>query len=566
VHTPITYAKVAEYYTMKHIVQYDKSGITRPVDFDLYYPSKIMEINKNFGLRLKEYKESLVGTPKEFKNKFRYIEKKGWDPDFETLLYRYNLKSQDLSSQLKYGISHTFGWGNEDKKKDKALLNTKDNDVFLTTTIDIDNLILYIRFAIIGNSIKEAIDLPMSPGLIEKNSKRNIYLSHPERKSIIDYIRDDAFKFYHGSNFADMFPKEIHPIKEVPKVEEVPKKAVKLTDYYCANPTLEIRKDTKDPFRDGVKKLNDKHLLIAAVGDESWYRYKVCDIIRKMHSGLEHVILDCSELSEPEVFGKMLSRDLFTKQRVFILKNFTKIKKLEFFTEKKFKDILVFESEKAGRSKAYKELIKKTQLVNCSKPAPWFEAGDAISKILGYLRGNGYTDVSQDTAQYLYEQVGYNLYKLMSELDKIIMYKEGSKNKGHKITIADINRICVKGMHYNIFDLIDKILAGNKKDALILLDKVFSNESGPGILLINLWYAHFENILYLKGTSKKETELASYIKMPPMVIQRKLIPQANRIPTGKIIESMNYLTEIDFNLRKGSFDLRYHLEKFILDY
>jgi len=38
------------------------------------------------------------------------------------------------------------------------------------------------------------------------------------------------------------------------------------------------------------------------------------------------------------------------------------------------------------------------------------------------------------------------------------------------------------------------------------------------------------------------------------------------IPTGKIIESMNYLTAVDFNLRKGSFDLRYYLEKFILDY
>lgn len=324
-------------------------------------------------------------------------------------------------------------------------------------------------------------------------------------------------------------------------------------------------------FKDGITKVSQHHNMYVAFGEEPFFRDQIFNKILNTYKvtlkeDIEVIKIDCAELSEPEVKGMVLARDLFTKKRLILLKNFTKIKKLEFFYEKPLKDVLVFETEKAGRSKAYKELLKKTITIDCNKPKPWLEESDAVGKILGYLKRHGYGEVTQDTARYLYEQVGYNLYKLMSELDKIVMYKGGLDFIGPEITIEDIDKICVKGMSYNVFDLIDKILAGKKKDALLLLDTIFKNESSPGILLINLWYTHFENMLYLKCTSKKDNELASYIKMPPTVIQRKLSPQSQKIATSKIIDSMNYLTEIDYNLRKGSFDLKYYLEKFILDF
>ena len=324
-------------------------------------------------------------------------------------------------------------------------------------------------------------------------------------------------------------------------------------------------------FKDGASKVSQHYNLYVAVGEEPFYRDQIFNKLISSHKvsckeDVEVIKLDCAELTQPDVFSKILSRDLFTKKRLILLKNFTKIKKLDFFTERTFKDSIVFETEKAGRSKAYKELLKKTITIDCGKPKPWLEESDAVGKILGYLKMKGYGEVTQDTATYLYEQIGYDLYKLMSELDKIVMYKGGLPSIGREITIEDIDKICVKGLHYNVFDLIDRIPTGKKKDALSLLDKIFKNESSPGILLINLWYTHFENLLYLKSTSKKETELSTYIRMPPSIIQKKLVPQSRKIPTGKIIESMNYLVEVDFNLRKGSFDLRYYLEKFILDF
>ena len=54
--------------------------------------------------------------------------------------------------------------------------------------------------------------------------------------------------------------------------------------------------------------------------------------------------------------------------------------------------------------------------------------------------------------------------------------------------------------------------------------------------------------------------------MSPTVIKKKLIPQANRISNEKLMESINFLAELDVKLRKGSFDLKYYLEKFIIDF
>lgn len=333
---------------------------------------------------------------------------------------------------------------------------------------------------------------------------------------------------------------------------------------YWKEPESELRVG-KLAYNEDIKKINDKHMLISAVGDEVWYRDQVFKKIKSLHPNIETQILDCEELSEPDVFSKILSRDLFTTKRLFLLKNFTKIKKLEFFIERPFKDILFFDSEKSSKSKAYSEFILKTLNVDCSKPKPWFEEGDALGKIIGYLKIKGYK-ITQDTSRYLYAQYGYNLYKIISELDKLVIFKGENQSGDTEITQEDIIKVCVKDIHFNIFDIIDKIIAGKKKDALNLLDIVFKSESGPSILLINLWYTHFENLLYLKSTDKKENELNSYIRMPPMVIQKKLIPQSKALKTEKILKSMNFLIELDDEIRKGCFDPRHNIEKFILDF
>lgn len=315
-------------------------------------------------------------------------------------------------------------------------------------------------------------------------------------------------------------------------------------------------------FGEGIKKIATSKVIMA-VGNEPFYRDKVKNRVIGTYKDYEIVRLDAKEKSEAEILGSVGFKDLFNTKRIFIISNFTKIKKLDYFINKNFSDILILDSDKKGKSKLYKDLEKNCLCIECIKPKPWDQERDARAKIKGYLTNAGY-NISDEIATYLFSQIGYNLYKLMKEMQKIEMYKENDDIKN--ITKEDIDAVCVTGLNYNIFDLIEKIIDGKKKEALELMHKIFKYENSPAILLINIWYTHFENLLYLKTTSNQGTEIYDYIKLPPTVVKSKLIPQTKKITDVQIIDSLNYLSEIDYSLRKGSFDLKFYLENFIIKF
>lgn len=315
-------------------------------------------------------------------------------------------------------------------------------------------------------------------------------------------------------------------------------------------------------YKEALSQLN-KHKVVITTGNELFYRDQIKNKLILNNPNCEIVRFDCEESNEQTILNSIQTKDLFISKRLFVIKNFTKIKKLDFFTDTQLEDIVLLDSEKAGRSKAFDEFKKKVLFVDCNKPKPWEEEDDAVSKILGFLKSNNLF-IEEETARYFYNQIGYNLYKITSELKKLVLFKENDTNK--LVIKKDINNICVLGLKYNIFDIIDEILKGNKKEALILLDKLFKYEKNPSILLISLWYTHFDSLLFIKTSDKDITKIVEYVKLPSTVINKKLIPQSEKIVKDKIIESLDYLVKIDFNLRKGNFNLKFYLEKFILNF
>jgi DNA polymerase III delta subunit len=262
-------------------------------------------------------------------------------------------------------------------------------------------------------------------------------------------------------------------------------------------------------YRDALKELPN-HNIIMTIGDEPFYRDQVKNRIINLNKEIEFFYLDASEQDESTIIDIIRSRDLFSTKRIFCIKNFTKIKKLENLQIEKSQDILILDSDSKGKSKVFKELEKNCLYVECIKPKTWEQEADALSKIKGYLTNSGYK-IPEDVAKYLYLNIGYNLYKLMKEMQKITLYKENSSNK--EICKEDIDAIVTLNLNYNIFDLSEKIIEGNKKESLHLLDMLFKYENSPAILLINVWYTHFENLLYLKQNTKSLSD-NFYIKLP----------------------------------------------------
>lgn len=311
-------------------------------------------------------------------------------------------------------------------------------------------------------------------------------------------------------------------------------------------------------YSEGVKRVNDFN-LITVVGEEKFFRDQIKNKKISLCKEMELISIDCSDRSEESIFSEIKYKDLFHSNRIFWLTNFTKIKKLEFFYENQFSDIVILDSDKAGKSKAFKELETKSLYIDCFIK-PWDKEAFALSAIKGYSSNLGYS-IEHDVANFLFSNIGFDLYKIFSEIQKITLLKDDKTS----ISKKDIESICTLNKSYNIFDIVDKVIENNKKDAILLLDKVFFYETGPAILLISLWFSHFENILYVKNNPNEE-QIFSYIKMPPTVIKKKLIPQADKLSNDKVLETLNNLAELDINLRKGSFDLKYYLEKFIIDF
>lgn len=301
-----------------------------------------------------------------------------------------------------------------------------------------------------------------------------------------------------------------------------------------------------------------KHRVILTIGNEPFFRDQVKNKIISLNKEYESHCIDASALDENTIIKEISSKYLFQRNKIYCIKNFTKIKNLDFFLNNNSENIFILDSDVKGKSKKYKDLEKKSLLVECSKPKPWELENDGVGKILGYLTNMGLS-ISKENAQYLYSQVGYDLYKLMREMQKIVSLK---KEKNEKcVSLEDINKICVKDIHYDIYCVIDLLLQNKKKEALLELNKIFRYESSPGVLLINSWFTHLENILYLKNCKENK-----YITLPEFIINKKIRPYVSSLKEDKILESLDFLINMDYKLRKGSFDLRLHLENFIINF
>ena len=72
-------------------------------------------------------------------------------------------------------------------------------------------------------------------------------------------------------------------------------------------------------FYDGIKELFN-HSLTIATGEELFYKRSIKDRLKNKHK--EIIYLDCKEDSDREIISFIESRDLFSSERLIIIRNF----------------------------------------------------------------------------------------------------------------------------------------------------------------------------------------------------------------------------------------------------
>jgi len=287
-------------------------------------------------------------------------------------------------------------------------------------------------------------------------------------------------------------------------------------------------------FQKALPHLKDYNVIFA-VGDEIFYKNLIVSSITQ-----DPILL------EEDIINTLLAPSLL-RDRVFVLKDFEKFKdkKKLLNTLNTFKEKLIIFCEK-------KYKLKGALLVECYKPKPWGEKKDILNKIYSYMKKND-LKIEEKAAQYLYDQIGYDLYTLLYELQKITLYK-----KDKIVNLKDVQTLCKQDYTYKIYDLVNYLIDRKYEKALLHIKKIFKYQNTSGILLISMLYKHFENLLYLKSNPEG-------LQLPETII-KNLITQANKIEIKEIKEFLGQLIDIDYGIRKGSFNPKYHLENIILGF
>lgn len=218
--------------------------------------------------------------------------------------------------------------------------------------------------------------------------------------------------------------------------------------------------------------------------------------------------------------------------------------------------ILICNTQKLDTRKKIYKLLKSTgKIIECKK-------GDN-TYLLNYINkqvtDNNY---SIEEAQYLLKNTGSNLDNINHELEKLFMYKFEDK----KITNQDIDKIVIKNMEDEIFDLTDAIILHNTKKSLALLNE-FVNRNYDEIQIIMLIASQFRFLFQVKrllNKNKNYSEIAKILEVNPYRVKFS-IKKLYTYTEAELLKYIKRLAKIDHDIKLGIMDKRLALELFIIE-
>ncbi len=207
------------------------------------------------------------------------------------------------------------------------------------------------------------------------------------------------------------------------------------------------------------------------------------------------------------------------------------------------------------RKKIVKEM-KKLCKVSEHKKIENYDLNNYLKK---YITDNGYK-ISNNDINLIIKKVGLDLSLLISEIDKLFIYKDNDKD----ITSKDINEIIINNLEDNVFSLTNAIVNNNKKEIFDIYNDLIKAGLDPSYLLVIL-SNQFRLLLSVKLMQKQgytDNEMVKEIKEHPYRI--KLSKETN-FSKDKLIMIIKNLSELDYKIKSGNIDRFLGFEMFLLN-
>lgn len=220
-------------------------------------------------------------------------------------------------------------------------------------------------------------------------------------------------------------------------------------------------------------------------------------------------------------------------------------------------NIVIFtlnENKLDERKKIVKLLKKKATVIHKDV----INQKDLPKFVVTEFKNEGY-EIDYRTASYFVNYVGQNVDILISEIEKMIIYKDNDK----KVTTQDINDISCKGFKDNVFDLTDGIM---KKDFNKIYEcykdlMVMGEEPIKIISLLGNQFLLTYQVKLLSDNGKSSKEIADLLKVHPYRVKLALETDYTVYDLKEVLKKLHNL---DFNIKSGSLDKFIGLESFLL--
>ena len=172
------------------------------------------------------------------------------------------------------------------------------------------------------------------------------------------------------------------------------------------------------------------------------------------------------------------------------------------------------ESEVDKRNKLYKKVKDNGYAAELKKQ----DADQLMRWAAGILSKDG-KKITRQVMEYFMERTGDDMENIRMELEKLICYTMGRE----VITKEDVEAVGTVHVTNRIFEMVTAIVAGNTRKAMDLYEDLLALKEPP-MRIMFLIAKQFNQLLQVKelaGKGAQKSEIASRVKLPPFVADRK---------------------------------------------
>lgn len=205
---------------------------------------------------------------------------------------------------------------------------------------------------------------------------------------------------------------------------------------------------------------------------------------------------------------------------------------------------LVFKEEEADkRNKFYKKTCELGIVFHCKRQAP-----GEIKKVLAHAVKTAGRAVGDDVLQYMIEGIGDDISKLMSEVEKLILYVP----EGAEIEKKHVDALCSMRFGARLFDLNDAVAAGDTNRSYFILRSLLEEKEPPVkiIAILSKMWSQLYSARLLADSGAKTSEIAALLGIKDFAAG-KLARQAAHMELQEIKDKIELCEEMDLSIKSG---------------